>query len=187
MEDFLQLFRGLLTFVYHCFDRIVIRGHVPLLTRPENIVHFFRDVHGVGVITNEVLRQRTDDYNEWVKAFASKQRIPLQWAEKGVRKEDYVRPWLARMERQGRHGVYFILKSMEVGSTFRSLDPRYRSATPTTASWPAHARASPIITSTSATRCWGRWRCAWGPFCPLRSTTILTGTTSSKASCAVAG
>lgn len=34
MEDFVRLFGGLLTFVYHCFDRIVIRGHVPLLTRP---------------------------------------------------------------------------------------------------------------------------------------------------------
>src|SRR3954454_14488832 len=28
--------------VYHCFDRIVILGHIPLLTRPENIIHFFR-------------------------------------------------------------------------------------------------------------------------------------------------
>ncbi len=130
MEDFMRLFGGLLTLVYHCFDRIVIRGHLPLLTRPENIVYFLRDVHGVGAITNEVLRQRTEDYNAWVQAFASKQRIPLEWAKKGVRKEDYVRPWLARMQRQGRHGVYFILKSMEVGNTFRSIDPRYRTADP---------------------------------------------------------
>jgi hypothetical protein len=46
MEEFTQLFGSLLAFVYHCFDRIVIRGHLPLLTRPENIVHFFRNVHG---------------------------------------------------------------------------------------------------------------------------------------------
>jgi len=45
MEDFIRLFGGLLALVYHCFDRIVILGHLPLLTRPENIVHFFRDVH----------------------------------------------------------------------------------------------------------------------------------------------
>ena len=42
MEDFVRLFGGLLALVYHCFDRIVILGHLPLLTRPENIVHFFR-------------------------------------------------------------------------------------------------------------------------------------------------
>src|SRR5208337_2958674 len=62
MEDFARLFGGLLTFAYHCFDRIVIRGHLPLLTRPENIVHFFRDVHGVAPITKEVLRQRSGEY-----------------------------------------------------------------------------------------------------------------------------
>ena len=61
METFAKLFGSLLTLVYHCFDRIVILGHLPLLTRPENIVHFFRDVHGVSVITKEVLRQRTSD------------------------------------------------------------------------------------------------------------------------------
>ena len=43
MEQFTKLFGGLLALVYHCFDRIVILGHLPLLTRPENIVHFFRD------------------------------------------------------------------------------------------------------------------------------------------------
>jgi hypothetical protein len=130
MEDFARLFGGLLTFVYHCFDRIVIRGYLPLLTRPENIVHFFRDVHGVGAITKEVLRQRTTDYNQWVEAFARNHRIPIEWAEKGVRKEDYVRPWLRRMERQDRYGVYFILKSMEIGTNFRSTMPKYPTADP---------------------------------------------------------
>jgi hypothetical protein len=52
MEDFVRLFGSLRALVYHCFDRIVILSHLPLLTRPENIVHFFRDVHGVGAITN---------------------------------------------------------------------------------------------------------------------------------------
>jgi hypothetical protein len=130
MEDFVRLFGGLLAFVYHCFDRIVILGHLPLLTRPENIVHFFRDVHGVGAITKEVLRQRTTEYNQWVEAFARNHGVPIEWAEKGVRKEDYVRPRLRRMERQGRCGVYFILKSMEVGTSFRSTMPKYPTADP---------------------------------------------------------
>jgi hypothetical protein len=127
METFLRLFGSLLAMVYHCFDRIVIFGYLPLLTRPEHIVHFFRDVHGVGPITMEVLRQRTDDYQRWVEAFARNHDIPIEWAEKGVRKEDYVRPALRRMERNNRFGVYFILKSMELGSTFRSAAPKYPS------------------------------------------------------------
>src|SRR3982751_221140 len=130
METFIRLFGSLLAFVYHCFDRIVILGHIPLLTRPENIVHFFRDVHQSGAITKDVLRKRTDEYNRWVEAFARKRKIPAEWAERGVRKEDYVRPYLQRMERQNQFGVYFILKSMEVGPTFRSSAPKFQTADP---------------------------------------------------------
>jgi len=125
METFAKLFGSLLAFLYHCFDRLVILGHLPLLTRPENLVYFFRDVHHSGAITKEVLRKRTDEYHRWVEAFARKRQIPMEWAEKGVRKEDYVRPYLQRMERQNFFGVYFILKSMEVGPSFRSAVPRF--------------------------------------------------------------
>jgi len=125
MEAFAKLFGSLLVFVYHCFDRIVILGPIPLLTRPENIVHFFRDIHPAGAITKEVLRKRTDEYHRWVEAYARNRQIPAEWAEKGVRKEDYVRPYSQRMVRQNRFGVYFILKSMEVGPSFRSSAPRF--------------------------------------------------------------
>ena len=125
METFAKLFGSLLALVYHCFDRIVILGHLPLLTRPENIVHFFRDIHQVNTISKEVLRQRTDDYHRWVEAFAQKRQVPMEWAEKGVRKEDYVRPHLRRLEHRNQFGVYFILKSMELGPSFRSTVPRF--------------------------------------------------------------
>lgn len=125
METFTKLFGSLLALVYHCFDRVVILGYLPLLTRPENIVHFFRDLHQIKTIDKKVLRQRTDEYQRWVEAFARKRRVPMEWAEKGVRKEDHVRPYLRRMERGHRFGVYFILKSMEVGPSFRSTLPRF--------------------------------------------------------------
>jgi hypothetical protein len=35
VELFHHLFAGLLLFVYHCFDRIVINGYLSALTRPE--------------------------------------------------------------------------------------------------------------------------------------------------------
>ena len=124
MESFIKLFGSLLGLVYHCFDRMASSG-IPLLARPENIVHFFRDVHQSGAITKEVLRRCTDDYNHWVDAYARNHKIPAEWAEKGVRKEDYVRPYAQRMERRNRSGVYFILKSMEAGPSFRSSAPRF--------------------------------------------------------------
>lgn len=130
MDTFTKLFGSLVAFVYHCFDRIVILGYLPLLTRPENIVHFFREVHQVSPITKEVLRARTDDYVRWVESFARNHKIPIEWAGKGVRKEDYVRPRLQKMEREARFGVYFILKSMEVGPSFRISLPKYPTKDP---------------------------------------------------------
>lgn len=125
MELFDKLFASLLVLVYHCFDRMVINGYLRGLSRPEQVVHFFREVVGVPSITKEVLRQRTDDYRRWVEAFARNHQLPIEWAEKGVRKEDHVKRWLERMKRQDRYGVYFLFKSMEQGTTFRSSVPKF--------------------------------------------------------------
>ena len=130
MESFRRLFGSLLALVYHCFDRVVIQGYLPLLTRPEHIVHFFRDVHAIYPITKEALAKRTQEYQKWVEAFARNHRIPLQWPEKGIKNEDLVRPYCLSMERRRRFGVYFILKSMEPSPTFRSLLPRFPTQDP---------------------------------------------------------
>ena len=130
METFTELFGSLLLFVYHCFDRVVIHGYLSGLSRPGQVVHFFQNVVGEPVIGKEVLSRRTNEYQGWVEAFAYNHAIAIEWAEPKVRKEDYVRPALRRMERARRHGVYFILKSMEQGQTFRSTVPRFATADP---------------------------------------------------------
>ena len=130
MEVFTQLFGDLLAFVYHCFDRIVIYGYLSGLSRPEQVVHFFRRVVGVPVVGKEILNQRTADYQNWVDAFARNHRVPIEWAEKGVRKEDHVLPWQRRMARDDAYGVYFIFKSMEQGPSFRISIPKYATKDP---------------------------------------------------------
>lgn len=130
METFTKLFGSLLALVYHCFDRVVIQGYLPLLTRPAHIVYFFRDVHGIYPITKQVLAKRTNEYQRWVEAFARNHHIRIQWPDeemkkKGIKKEDYVRPWRLSMERRKRYGVYFIFKSMEQGPTFHSAPPKF--------------------------------------------------------------
>src|SRR6266705_3030850 len=133
MELFTKLFSDLLVFVYHCFDRIVIHGYLSGLSRPEQVVYFFHEVLGIPVADKEVLRQRTNDYRTWVEAYARNHHIPIDWAGKGVRKEDHVLPALRRLEKRNAYGVYFIFKSMEQGRTFRitvrkypTQDPDYR-------------------------------------------------------------
>ena len=129
METFTKLFGSLLLFVYHCFDRVVINGYLSGLSRPGQVAYFFQNVVGEPVIAKEVLSRRTNEYQAWVEAFA-RNHAPLEWSEPKVRKEDYVRPALRRMERTGQHGVYFILKSMEQGQTFRSSVPRFATNDP---------------------------------------------------------
>ena len=103
MERFIQLFADFLSLVYHCFDRIVIHGYLSGLSRPEQVVYFFRQVLGIPVVSKEVLSQRTNDYRDWVEAYARNHKIPIEWAEKGLRKEDYVLPALRRMEKKNAY------------------------------------------------------------------------------------
>src|SRR5580658_1928278 len=117
MEIFTKLFGNLLAFVYHCFDRIVIHGYLSALSRPEQVVHFFRQVLGIPVVSKEILSQRTADYQNWVEAFARNHHTPIGWAEKGVRKEDHVLPWQRRMTKNNAYGVYYIFKRSKWSST----------------------------------------------------------------------
>src|SRR3974390_1580870 len=130
MELFNKLFGNLLTFVYHCFDRIVIHGYLSALSRPEQVVYFFRQVLGVPVVSKEILSQRTADYQSWVEAFARNHDTPIVWAEKGARKEDHVLAWQRRMAKNNAYGVYFIFKSMEQGPTFRISMPKFPTKDP---------------------------------------------------------
>jgi hypothetical protein len=136
METFGKLFGSLLAFIYHCFDRIVIQGYLPLLTREEHVVHFFRDVHGIYPITKEALATLTQQYQQWVEAYARDHRIRIEWADdkalkaKGLKREDYVRPYCQRMERRKRYGPYFIFKSLEQGPKFQVMVPKFPTGDP---------------------------------------------------------
>src|SRR5262249_6012593 len=130
METFISLFGKLMVFVYHCFDRIVINGYLSMLSRPENVVYFFHQVVGEPVITKEVLAKRTADYQSWVEAFARNHRIPMQWAEKGLRKAKFIEPFLHRMKRRKLYDGYFIFQRMAYGASVRSRQPKFPAADP---------------------------------------------------------
>src|SRR3989441_5421343 len=130
MERFIQLFADFLALVYRCFDRVVIHGYLSGLSRPEQVVYFFRHVLGIPVVSEASHSQRPSDYRDWVEANAGNHRIPMEWAEKGVRKEDYVLPALRRMDKTNSYAVYFIFKSMEQGRTSRISIPKYPTEDP---------------------------------------------------------
>src|SRR5665213_1465641 len=178
METFTKLFGSLPLFVYHCFDRIVINGYLSNLSRPEQVVYFFRQVLGIPVVNKEVLIQRSDDYKTWVEAFARNHSTPIEWAEKAVRKEDCVLPALRRREKKNAFGVYFIFKSMEQGRTFRISMPKFPAQDPTIASWQIGEAASPTSISTFATRPSDPLSCGWPASSRSTPPTISTVTPS---------
>jgi len=61
MEPFGKLFPSLLLFVYLCFDRIVFHGYLSGLSRPQQVVYFFRQGLGIRAVTGEALEKTTDD------------------------------------------------------------------------------------------------------------------------------
>jgi hypothetical protein len=125
MEKFIQLFCRSIRFAYHCFDRIVIRGYLSTLSRPNNLMYFFRTIKQEQCIGKETLRRRTDQYLSWVNAYTKNNEIPISWAEKDIRKKDDLAPMRHRMQREGRKGVYYVLKSMEQGPSFRIVKPKF--------------------------------------------------------------
>ena len=125
MDVFTKLFGNLLAFVYHCFDRIVIHGYLSALSRPEQVVHFVRKVVGVPVVSEEILSQRTADYQNWVEAYAPNHRTPIEWAEKGVRKEDHVRALATPNGEQERLRRLFHLFRISVPK-YPTQDPHHR-------------------------------------------------------------
>jgi hypothetical protein len=82
----------------------VIHGYLSGLSRPEQVMYFFRDVVGEAAVSKESAvapYQRVSGMGGSV----CRHHCPIEWAGAGVRKEDYVRPALPRMERENRHGV----------------------------------------------------------------------------------
>jgi hypothetical protein len=130
MQLFIKLFGAQMQWAYHCFDRIVINGYLLGLMRENQVVYFFQTVCGYAKITKEILRQRSQDYNLWVKQYARNHKLPLLWPEKGIRKEELVQPRQARQLKAGKFGVYYILQSMEQGWSFRVASPKYAGKDP---------------------------------------------------------
>ena len=131
MDRFLQL-GHVVQFSYAFWYRIVLRGYYPRLQRPENIVHFVRDVSvklqdhlvcGDARITPAVLARRTSSHRRWLESFTEQRGIPLLMAPKGGRNEGVVSPYYRSYRADA--GVFVVLKSMEQSSTFISYEPRH--------------------------------------------------------------
>ena len=130
MELFTQLFGDLLVFVYHCFDRIVIHGYLSGLSRPEQVVHFFRQVLGLPSSAKRCSASAPTTTASGSRLSPAIIKSPWSGPRKVFARRTHVLPALRRLEKHGAYGVYFIFKSMEQGRTFRITVPKYPTQDP---------------------------------------------------------
>ena len=177
MESFSRLFGSLLVFVYHCFDRIVIHGYLSGLSRPEQVVYFFRDVLGIPV-DHQGSPQQAD---RAITATGWRPSPAITTSRSnGPKKESAKRitscPGSRRMERADAYGVYFIFQSMEQGPHLPLPQPKYPTEDPNhrILAHPAQP-LHPLLLLHPGRGPGARWSCAWRTFFPFQTTYWLNG------------
>ena len=101
-----------------CFDRIYLNGWVPNLQVPGQVVSFLTRHLGFPIPSPAVLERIGLGFRKAVADFAAEHDIPVVRFVKGQRKVEVMRPYLERLERQGRTGVAAIGVAQEFQRVF---------------------------------------------------------------------
>jgi len=101
-------------------DRLYLNGYIPTLQTPGQLLHFLVKHRGNPIASPALLGQMTRQWVAAVERFASEGDIPIVRFQRGQRKEEVARPFLAAAEREGRFGVCLIGIAQERTSAFRS-------------------------------------------------------------------
>ena len=64
--------------IYHCFDRVIVRGYIHKLFFAAGMIGFLRSV-GFCKFTNGVMRIFTDQLNAHIEKTAKKQGLNILW------------------------------------------------------------------------------------------------------------
>jgi len=54
-SKFVECYAKYIDFCYEIFDRILLKGYIPLVQRENGMVYFLRDVRGMDCISKEAL------------------------------------------------------------------------------------------------------------------------------------
>lgn len=109
MNHFVQHHRQSIQFGYSCFDRIIGYGMIQPLQSGRNVKYFLTERgHAVN---RKSLVALSSEYHRWVEQEAAAQGVDIVAVDKGVRREEFVRPYFERLG--GRHGLAVILRCRE--------------------------------------------------------------------------
>jgi hypothetical protein len=130
MPNVETLLRDHVTLNVDCIDRLYLNGYVPGLQRPEQLFRFLRWHRAQPVVSPALLKRMSDGFVAAIHAFAHRHRVPIVRFERGQRKEEVARHYLARF--RPTEGVVFIGVAQEKAPAFRAVQqgPRRRHRTP---------------------------------------------------------
>jgi hypothetical protein len=101
-----------------CLDRINLSGYVPNLQVGGQVVSFLTAHLGYPIPSPAILEKIGTAFRRAVASFADANRIPVVRFNKGERKIDVMRPYLARQAGTGRSGVAAIGVAQEFAPVF---------------------------------------------------------------------
>jgi len=101
-----------------CLDRIYLNGYVPCLQVGGQVVSFMTRHLGMPIPSPAILEKIGTAFRRAVNTFAQQHQVPMVRFAKTDRKQDVMRPYLARQAKTGRSGVAAVGVAQEYQNVF---------------------------------------------------------------------
>ena len=105
------------TFELEAIDRMYLNAYVPALQTGGGLVYFLKTQLGVRVPSTVMVAPMSQQFVAAIERFVKTEGVDLITFEKGQRKDDVAKEYLATFE--GDEGVLFVGKAQEKASVFR--------------------------------------------------------------------
>lgn len=114
-----EVIRNHVTLSVEGIDRMYLNVYVPMLQSEGGAAHFFRHHRGNPFPSSALMAPMTREFVKSIEAFVESEKIPLISFEKGQRKEDVMKEYLAGFP--GDDGVLFVGKAQEKARVYRTV------------------------------------------------------------------
>lgn len=118
-----EVLRSKVVLEVESIDRMYLNIYVPQLQHDKGVVGFFRFHRGHTFASSALMKPISEQFVAQLEAYAKQHEVPLIRFEKGQRKDDVAKEYLARFK--GPEGVLFIGKAQEKTRVFRTEGRRH--------------------------------------------------------------
>src|SRR5438105_8636108 len=106
------------TLEVECIDRMYLNLYQPKLVYPAGVVGFFKGHREMPFASSALMDPMTKDFVAGIHRFVGDHGLDLVHFQKGQRKDDVARSYLARHD--GSEGILFVGRAQEKANVFRT-------------------------------------------------------------------